>query len=580
MANDDVTQQKTRARGAAMDRLNQRRNNLVRVIQEHPDPEIREKARARLAALPKFDPQRAGAMGDFDASPELPPQIPDTDTGESPGLYFGAGDPNEFAPFHGNQHYSNPFTGRRERSSPGPAQTTKALGIALGGIGGIGAGALMRGALPKATSAAGKIATGMATGGVEGATQDAVTNLAAGDTENMGGRALASGLVGLGFGGLAGALEINKWIGLRSRGEEIDKARQQATSNSAARLDLHMPQRNPAPSGGIDDAMRAGQRGTQGVIDEAQAGSKRMFARQGEKSAASLAERKQRLAGLGLNRPVDVDSLLASLDEGVTRYDVSGMPVSDEAAGVVSDIRKRLTPSADDVALAEMMGASPKRATARDLLEARGSVREAADFDAREVTPAARGARKVYGQIRGKVQEAIPGLKEADDASTDALRQERRFNDIMTGNQAGMRPANVADIGDAEEVVGRVADEITAADRVALIGDRSIPAMKRVKYLDELKAMDPEFSAELDRVEMRKALEATKLRNTLDNPVRGSLSQSVPIAGTSLPIGHLLRSLGGHAQRTALPAATRTVPMLSNPLDAILFRRQQQEQNK
>lgn len=58
----DEEEQRAAARGRSVDRMQSLRNKLVTVVQEHPDEEVKAKARARLAELPKYDPGNTGEM--------------------------------------------------------------------------------------------------------------------------------------------------------------------------------------------------------------------------------------------------------------------------------------------------------------------------------------------------------------------------------------------------------------------------------------------------------------------------------------------------------------------------------------
>lgn len=217
----------------------------------------------------------------------------------------------------------------------------------------------------------------------------------------------------------------------------------------------------------------------------------------------------------GLQRPVDRKKLIASLEEA-------------RAKNIDPDTGKPIIPAVEARYLQalEAMGPEGTTNTVGGTLARRRGLRDEAGFGSPSPTPDQGAARKVYGAYRQGVREAAPDVAVADDAYASHARQASRRRDILTRSESpissGPRPGEqapdaefadgpqgaAADLASAPEM--RVAKEQAGTRMLKREGDTNEPGLNAQKYLDELRAQDPEFAAALDFIGNKKALEGTR----------------------------------------------------------------------
>lgn len=142
--------------------------------------------------------------------------------------------------------------------------------------------------------------------------------------------------------------------------------------------------------------------------------------------------------------------------------------------------------------------------------------------------------------------------------------------------------------GTAEDPDLRVSKEKAGARFLGRVGDVNKPGEEAAEYLEELAKADPEYRALIDMVRAAKARDATKFTLSPPLPGSGTLDETNKWAGFGPTIQQLARwglarvaeptlRMGGEAIPTATP---RLVPLLTDPVAAVLEGRKKKEKKK
>lgn len=235
--------------------------------------------------------------------------------------------------------------------------------------------------------------------------------------------------------------------------------------------------------------------------------------------------------------------------------------------------------------------------TAHGTLQRRRALKDEA-FGSPNPSPEERAKQSVYQTFRGAVHNASPKIKAADEKYTAYAKQAERENDILFNTEENVIPGAgsgapetalpIEAADDLAETVGkgeklRVAKDRSARKTLKRYGtDVTEPALSAQPYLDELADMDPAYRQALEQIALKKAYEGTRFN--LGNALPNSLTGATGLAGIKPLITQQGRFLGrlaepvlGEAQMAGR-AGSRLLPLLRDPIDAILERRKKKQE--
>lgn len=256
----------------------------------------------------------------------------------------------------------------------------------------------------------------------------------------------------------------------------------------------------------------------------------------------------------------------------------------------------------------EPIASPPEDFTAGDVRRYRQEARKSSSKGKPTATPEQSDADVAYDVWRKALHDEIPGAQDIDARATARADEGRERRDLMFRSEENVaqegRPASkpeeleetaAADAAEAADVgpgTPKGRPKIRPGKREAgstfmgRYGDsRSEPGKRKRSGHERLREMDPEFEAAQDLVAAKRAEEATSM--SLQNMVPNSLS-SVGEAGFWGPMlrqqgrfigGRLVDPAFGAAARN-LPKTARLVPLLRNPIDALLAGKKEKEKEK
>lgn len=242
------------------------------------------------------------------------------------------------------------------------------------------------------------------------------------------------------------------------------------------------------------------------------------------------------------------------------------------------------------------------------LLKRRRGLKDAASFGSPAPSDKQRATQKLYQTYRKATHDASPVVKKADDefskyASIADRRRDILFNteenvltggdlpqgkpvdvevaadELLTGQRKSVGDLGAGEVADPANPRLRVRKEQLATRTLKRAGDvETEPGLGVAKYLEELGKQDPEFQAALDFIANKKALEATRFGLTSNLPLNANkafqgaanfLNQNKRAARARIldPAGKAL----GRGARIAARRGSGLVPLLRDPLDALLY---------
>lgn len=262
--------------------------------------------------------------------------------------------------------------------------------------------------------------------------------------------------------------------------------------------------------------------------------------------------------------------------------------------------------------------APPPDLTVGEVRRHRQEARKGSSKGAPSATEAQLDADVAYDVWREALREGVPQSRDIDARSTARAQAGRDRRDILFGTEKNVAqgetqtadpelpPVGPDDIGemaagdiaegkalaaDAPDVSGksrppgprmRQGKRERAATVLDRVGETTDPAKAKRSALERLAAMDPEFKAALDLTQAMKDLEATRF--SLKPGVRNSLGGTGEAGFWGPLLRHQGRFLGAKLDSglglgaKVSPKASRLVPLLRDPMDALLLRMKQEEE--
>lgn len=348
--------------------------------------------------------------------------------------------------------------------------------------------------------------------------------------------------------------------------------------------------------GGYSRANRAGVYDQKGFPEDPQLAAEKAEEEFAKRNARLEDESQARLAATragDLQTPIPRKNLRQQIQDRINA-NLDGIPAPGWPTGRPKDpqLHEALDSLMEDLDLRRLVGRNPQTGktsvipdpTYETMIIKRAAEHKAGAHGSPTPTDAQMKARTRGAVMNEVIKPSIPKRSRRAEAQAHANANARREErDIVYNSEANVNR------GDADEPDLRVSKEKAAQRFFRRAGDTNVPGLENRKYHKKIReAAGGEYVDLLDMVEAAKAREMTRPTVFPEMPGSGQYQDAGKWAGFGPTAIQLLRA--GTARlaepalqygRTAIPTATtRLVPLLTDPVAAVLEGRKKKEKKK